>query len=45
MPSIMCEDLRQNPTSEFALYLGEVQAELARERIEIERFVILSQIN
>jgi hypothetical protein len=38
----MREDLRQNPTSKSVLSLGEVQAELTRERVEIERFVILS---
>ena len=42
IPSIMREDLRQNSASQSVLSLGEVQAELTRERVEIERFVIFS---
>lgn len=36
------EDLRQNSALKVALSLGKVQAELTRERVEIERLVILS---
>ena len=42
MPSVICGDLRQNSTLESALSLGEAQAELTREGVEIEWFVILS---
>lgn len=38
----MCEDLRQNSTFKSSLSLGEVQGEFTGERVEIERFVVVS---